>query len=164
MLAAAYFSSIVFLYASEPRSLAEVSTKAISAIETTVSKGQVLTGTYEIDRVRFDEGLAAFRADNFVLARDRFERADPERRDANTQFYIAYSYYRQGWGRAFNDDELFKEGLESIKYVPQIDPDFVSRDADLKLKTAVELRSEFEEGLKVTVDDINPFRLLRERK
>lgn len=164
VLAVLYGVFIVFLYAAEPRSLGEVTTKAMSAVESTVTKGQVLTGTYEIDQARFNEGIAAFRADNFVLARDRFERADPEKRDANTQFYIAYSYYRQGWGRVSNDDALFKAGLEALQSVPQIDPDFVSKDADLKLKTAAELRNEFEEGLKVTADDFNPLRLVRERK
>ena len=164
VLAVLYGVFIVFLYAAEPRSLGEVTTKAISAVESTVTKGQVLTGTYEIDQARFNEGVTAFRADNFILARDRFERADPEKRDANTQFYIAYSYYRQGWGRVSNDDALFKAGLEALQIVPQIDPDFVSKDADLKLKTAAELRNEFEEGLKVTADDFNPLRLVRERK
>lgn len=164
VIAAFYGVFIVFLYAAEPRSLEEVGTKAISAVESTVSKGQVLTGTYEIDRTKFNEGLAAFRADNFPLARDRFERADPERRDANTQFYISYSYYRQGWGRVSNDDGLFKTGLEALQRVTTIDPDFVSKDPDLKLKTVPELRNEFEEGLKVTADDFNPFRLVRERK
>lgn len=164
VLAVFYGVFIVFLYAAEPRSLGEVTTKAMSAVESTVTKGQVLTGTYEIDQARFNEGIAAFRTDNFVLARDRFERADPEKRDANTQFYIAYSYYRQGWGRVSNDDALFKAGLEALQKVSQIDPDFVSKDADLKLKTAAELRNEFEEGLKVTADDFNPLRLVRERK
>ena len=164
ILAILYGVFIVFLYAAEPRSLGEISTKAISAVESTVNKGQVLTGTYEIDRERFNEGIAAFRADNFVLARDRFERADPEKRDANTQFYIAYSYYRQGWGRVSNDDELFMSGLESLQKVPQIDPVFSSKDPSLQLKTAAELRNEFEDGLKVTADDFNPFRLVRERK
>ncbi|MGD9563461.1 MAG: hypothetical protein AB7F88_15690 [Pyrinomonadaceae bacterium] len=129
-----------------------------------MTKGQVITGTYEIDQERFNEGLAAFRADNFILARDRFERADPEKRDANTQFYIAYSYYRQGWGRVSNDDALFKSGLEALQRVPQIDPDFVSKDPGLTLKTAVELKNEFEEGLQITANDFNPFKLVRERK
>lgn len=155
---------VVFLYAAEPRSLEEVTTKAMSAVEGTVNKGQVLTGTYEIDQARFGEGLAAFRADNFVLARDRFDRADPEKRDANTQFYIAYSYYRQGWGRVSNDDSLFKAGLDSLQRLPVIAPDFVSKDPELQIKTAAELRNEFEEGLKVTADDFNPLRLVRERK
>lgn len=164
VLAVLYCVFIIFLYAAEPRSLGEVTSKAISAVESTVSKGQVLTGTYEIDRDRFNEGLTAFRSDNFALARDRFERADPEKRDANTQFYIAYSFYRQGWGRISNDDDLFNSGIEALKHVPQIDPDFVSTDPNLQIKTAAELRNELEEGLKVTVDDFNPFRLVRERK
>lgn len=164
VIATIYGAFIVFLYAAEPRSFEEVGTKAISAVESTLNKGQVLTGTYEIDQAKFNEGLSAFRADNFVVARDRFERADPERRDANTQFYIAYSYYRQGWGRVSNDDGLFKTGLEALQRVTTIDPDFVSKDPELKLKTVPDLRNEFEEGLKVTADDFNPFRLVRERK
>lgn len=163
-ITAVYGLFIVFLYAAEPRSLEEVTTKAMSAVESTVSKGQILTGTYEIDQARFGEGLAAFRADNFVLARDRFERADPEKRDANTQFYIAYSYYRQGWGRVSNDDALFNSGLEALQRLPVIDPDFVSKDPDLKIKTAAELRGEFEEGLNITANDFNPLKLVRERK
>ena len=163
-ITAVYGAFVVFLYAAEPRSLGEVTTKAISAVESTVNKGQVLTGTYEIDEAAFGQGLAAFRADNFVLARDRFERADPEKRDANTQFYIAYSYYRQGWGRVSNDDALFRSGLEVLQRVPAIDRDFSTKDPDLKLRTSAELRNEFEEGLKVTADDFNPFRLVRERK
>lgn len=164
VLAVLYGVFIVFLYAAEPRSLAEVGSKAMSAVENTVTKGQVITGTYEIDQARFNEGLTAFRADNFVLARDRFERADPEKRDANTQFYIAYSYYRQGWGRVSNDDELFKSGLEALKRVPQIDPDFSSKDANLQIRTAAELKNEFEEGLVVSAADFNPFKLVRERR
>ena len=39
-----------------------------------------------------------------------------------------------------------------------------SDDADLKMKTPAELKNEFEEGLKVTVEDFNPFKLTRERK
>lgn len=164
VLAAVYGVFIVFLYAAEPRSLGEVTTKTISAVESTVTKGQVLTGTYEIDQQRFAEGLAALRSDNFPAARDRFERADPEKRDAATQFYIAYSFYRQGWGRLSNDDELFNAALDALKRVPELDPDFVSKDPDLKLKTAVDLRTELEEGLKVTASDFNPFRIMNERK
>lgn len=159
-----YSAFIVFLYAAEPRSLDELTIKAKSAVENTVTKGQVLTGSYEVDPIRFNEGLAAFRADNFPLARDRFERADPEKRDANTQFFIAYSFYRQGWGRLSNDDALFRSGLDALERVPQIDPDFVSKDPGLRIKTAAELRAEFEEGLKVTADDFNPLKLVRERK
>lgn len=155
---------IVFLYAAEPRSLAEVPSKARSTIENAATTGQVIIGTYKIDRAKFDEGLRAFRQDNFVLARDSFQRADPEMRDARTQFYIAYSFYRQGWGRVSNDDALFKQGLESLDRVQMLDRDFRSDDANLQLKTPAELRSEIDEGLKVTADDFNPLKVFRERK
>jgi len=90
---------VVFLYAAEPRSIEEISSKAKTTVGSAVTKGQVVTGTYEIDRQKFNDGLQAFRNDNFIGARDSFERADPEKRDAKTQYYVAYSYYRQGWGR-----------------------------------------------------------------
>ena len=54
------------------------------------------------------------RADQFVEARAAFARADPAERDARTQFYIAYGFYRQGWGRVYNDDILFKQGLAAV--------------------------------------------------
>jgi hypothetical protein len=124
----------------------------------------VITGTYEIDQAKFNEGLAAFRQNNFILARDAFTKADPERRDAKTQLYIAYSFYRQGWGRVSSDDALFKQALESLERVNFIDKDFRSDDPDLKLRTPAELKHELEEGLRVTADDFNPLRVLRERQ
>ena len=159
-----YTLFVVFLYWAEPKSLTEVPAKAKTTIENATTRGQVIIGTYEIDRAKFDEGLAAFRQDNFLVARDRFEKADPEKRDANTQYYIAYSFYRQGWGRLSNDDELFKKGLEQVNLVMTLDPNFKSADDNLQLKSPVELKNEFEEGLKVTADDFNPMRLVRERK
>jgi hypothetical protein len=161
---AVYFAFIVFLYAAEPRSLAEVSSKAADTISNAATKGQVIIGTYQIDQEKFDAGLAAFRQDNFVLARDQFQKADPEQRDARTQFYIAYSFYRQGWGRVSSDDELFKEGLVAVNRSNALDPNYKSTDQDLKLKTPAELRNEFEEGLKVTASDFNPLKVFRERK
>jgi hypothetical protein len=159
-----YGAFVVFLYAAEPRSIEEISTKARSTVESAVTKGQVMTGTYEIDSAKFNDGLQAFRRDNFIAARDSFGRADPEKRDPKTQFYIAYSFYRQGWGRVSNDDALFKQALESVERVSTIDPNFRSDDANLQLRTPAELRNELEEGMKITVDDFNPLRLVRERK
>lgn len=155
---------VVFLYAAEPRSLEEITTKAVETVQNAATTGQVVTGTYEVDPARFGEGLAAFRQNNFVLARDAFERADPQKRDARTQFYIAYSFYRQGWGRISNDDAMFKQALERLERVTMLDRDFRSDDADLQLRTPAELRNELEEGLRVTADDFNPLRLVRERK
>ncbi len=155
---------ILWLYWAAPKNLGEVSTKAKETIENTTTQGQILIGTYEVDAAKFSDGLTAFRQDNFVVARDAFLRADPQRRDAKTQFYIAYSYYRQGFGKLYSDDELFKKGLEETNRVTAIDKNFKSDDADLKMKTPAELKNEFEEGLKVTLSDFNPFKLTRERK
>lgn len=155
---------VIFLYAAEPRSLEEITIKAKSTVENAVTKGQVMTGTYEIGQAKFNEGLQAFRQNNFVLARDAFDRADPEKRDPKTQYYIAYSFYRQGWGRVSNDDALFKQALEGVERVVQLDRNFRSDDPDLQLRTPAELRNELEEGMKVTADDFNPFRLMNERK
>jgi len=141
---------IAFLYWSQPRTLAEVATK-----------GSVAIGTYAVNKAEFDAGISAFKQDQFVAARTAFERADPEKRDPATQFYIAYSYYRQGWGRVSNDDALFKSGLEAVS---RIDPNFRSTDADLQMKTPAELKFELEEGLKLTVSDFNPMKLTKERK
>lgn len=160
---AAYFVFVVFLYAAEPRSIEEISIKAKSTIESVTTKGQVAIGVYEIDAARFNEGLTAFRQNNFIAARDSFEKADPEKRDARTQFYIAYSYYRQGWGRVSNDDALFRQSLASLERVTLLDPNFRSDDGDLKLRTTAELKNEIEEGLKVTADDFNPLKVFRER-
>jgi len=125
---------------------------------------QVITNTYEVDQTKFNEGLTAFRNDNFVVARDSFAKTDPENRDAKTQYYIAYSFYRQGFGKVSNDDELFKKGLEQVNKVIQLDKNFKSDDANLQLKTPAELKNEFEEGLKVTPSDFNPLKVFRERK
>jgi len=147
------FVLIGFLYISEPRSLAEVATK-----------GQVAIGAYEINKEEFARGFNAFRAEEFAGARLAFERADPEKRDAATQFYIAYSYYRQGWGRLSNDDALFTSGLTAVGRVITIAPYYRTTDETLGIKTATELKTEFEDGLKVTPSDFNPMKLTRERK
>lgn len=163
-MVAVFGALIVWIYWAAPKNFEEISIKAQSTIENISTKTQVITNTYEVDRAKFDEGVKNFREENYILARDLFERADPERRDAATQFYIAYSFYRQGWGRVSNDDELFQKGLEQVNRVAALDKDFVSSDADLQLKTPVELKNEFEEGLKITPGDFNPLRILRERK
>jgi hypothetical protein len=163
-VALSYGVFIVFLYAAEPRSLEEISSKAIETVQNAATKGQVITGTYEIDQAKFGEGLNAFRQNNFIVARDSFAKADPERRDAKTQYYIAYSFYRQGWGRVTNDDALFKQALEQVGRVTMLDKDFRSDDADLKLRTPAELKNELEEGMRVTADDFNPLKVLRERQ
>ncbi len=154
---------ILWVYWTRPKSIDELPSKARQTIASATSKAQVVTNTYEVDPTKFKEGLNAFQANNFVLARDQFMKSDPETRDANVQFYIAYSYYRQGWGRFTNDDELFKKGLAQLNVVDSLDSNYRSSDPNLKLSTPAELRDELNEGLRVTADDFNPFRITRER-
>lgn len=144
---------IAFLYWSQPKTLAEVPTK-----------GSVTIGTYTVDAKEFERGLELFRSNDFIGARAAFARADPERHDANTQFYVSYSFYRQGWGRLSNDDTLFKPGLDAANNVMELDPKFRSTDESLVMKTPSELKNELEEGLKLTPSDFNPMKLTRERK
>ena len=153
VLVFAGFIFVAFLYWTEPRSLAEVTTKS-----------QVALGTYEINKDDFTRGLTLFKNDDFIGARIAFDRADPEKRDANTQFYVAYSFYRQGWGRLSNDDSLFKPGLEAVNRVIALDPNFRTNDETLVMKTPSELKYDLEEGLKITPSDFNPMKLIRERK
>lgn len=163
-LTAFYGLFVAWIYIAEPKTLTELPTKAQETIEKATTTAQVITNTYEVDRTKFNEGLTAFRSDNFVVARDSFAKADTENRDAKTQYYIAYSFYRQGFGKVSNDDELFKKGLEQVNKVIQLDKNFKSDDANLQLKTPAELKNEFEEGLKVTPSDFNPLKVFRERK
>jgi hypothetical protein len=150
-----YALFIIWIYATEPRSLKEVASSA-----------QVVAGTYEVNREKFEEGLRLFRGEQFRAARDEWSRADPEQRDARTQFYIAYAFYREGWGRVYNDDALFKQGLEAATRAVQLSENERLRvdDPDLQLHTPAELKAELEKGLERTVDDLNPLKVFRTRK
>ena len=150
-----YGAFIIWIYATEPRTLHEVATN------TTVA-----AGTYEVDRERFDAALALFRREQYRAARDEWMRADPAQRDARTQFYIAYAFYREGWGRVYNDDALFKQGLEAVKRAITLAPNgtFIVDDPDLKIHNAAELKAELEQGLERSWGDLNPLKVLRERK
>jgi hypothetical protein len=146
---------VIWIYATEPRTLKDVATGA-----------QVVTGTYEVDREKFDEGLRLFRAEQFRAARDEWARADPEQRDARTQFYTAYAFYREGWGRVYNDDALFKQGLDAANRAINLSQNERLRvdDPDLQMHTPTELKAELEQGLERTVDDLNPLKVFRQRK
>lgn len=153
LIAAVGLTLIVFIYSTQPKNLTEIATKSSVAI-----------GTYTIDKKEFENGIAAFRRDEFEAARAAFDRSDPEKRDAMVQFYIAYSFYRQGWGRVSNDNDLFTKGLAATEQVIKLDPNYRSTDAELVMRTPIELKAELEDGLKITVSDFNPLKLTRERK
>lgn len=146
---------VVWVYATAPQTIGEVATHA-----------SVVAGTYEIDRARFDAARDLFLREQYAAARDEWKRADPAERDARTQFYVAYSFYRQGWGRVYNDDALFRQGLDAVNRAIALSPDVPLDvdDAELKIHSAAELKAEFESGLERTVEDLNPLKVLRERK
>ncbi|HEV3470960.1 MAG TPA: hypothetical protein VG148_16675 [Pyrinomonadaceae bacterium] len=144
---------VVWLYAAAPRTVSEVAARA-----------SVAAGTYEVDRVRFEAGRALFLREQYAAARDEWARADPAGRDARTQFYVAYSFYREGWGRVYNDDALFRRGLDAAARAAELAPSLSVEDPELKIHTPAELRAELEQGLARTPDDFNPLKVFRERK
>ena len=146
---------IIWIYATEPRNLKEVTAGA-----------QAAAGTYDIDHARFNAALDLFQKEQFRAARDEWGRADPGRRDARTQFYIAYAFYREGWGRLYHDNALFEQGLAAVKVAIELSPDhtLVVDDPGLQMHTAAELKAELEQGLERSVGDLNPFKVFRTRK
>jgi hypothetical protein len=150
----AYGALVLWLYATQPQTIAQVSGGLTSII-----------GAYSIDEQAFDDGLRFFRADKFPEARAAFARADRAQRDARTQFYIAYAYYREGFGHLYNDDALFKQGLGAVDLAISLAPNgrLMVDDADLQLRSADELRVELQRGLTVDASDFNPLRVLRKR-
>jgi hypothetical protein len=151
----AYAALIVWLYAAQPQNVAEMTGGLAAEI-----------GVYHINEQAFEDGLKFFRQDKFDEARAALTRADPAQRDARTQFYIAYSYYRQGWGRLYNDDQLFKTGLHAVDKAISLAPNhrLVVDDPNLGMKTADELRAELQRGLTRDASDLNPLRVLERRK
>lgn len=151
----AYASLIVWLYSAQPQTVAEVTGSLSSTV-----------GAYHVDAQAMSDALAFFRRDAFPEARMAFERADPAHRDARTQFYIAYTYYRQGWGRVYDDDELFHKGLEAIDRAILLAPDhrLIVDDPDLGMHSADELKAELERGVTHDASDFNPLKVFRARK
>jgi hypothetical protein len=154
-LSIGYAAVIVWLYAAQPQSSAE-----------TIGGLADVVGAYRVDAQAFNDGLAFFRADKFAESRMAFERADPAHRDARTQFYIAYSFYREGWGRLANNDHLFDQGLAAVNRAIALAPDhrLVVQDDTLKMQTGEELKTELERGLRREWSDLNPLRVFEARK
>ena len=150
-----YAAIIIWIYATEPRSFREVATSA-----------EVAAGTYQIDQVKFNTAVDLFRREQFRAARDEWQRADPAQGDARTQFYIAYSFYREGWGRVYFDQELFKRGLEAVNRAISLSAaaPLMVDDPNLRMHTAAELKTELEQGTERSWSDVNPLKVLRTRK
>lgn len=150
-----YAAVIGWLYVAQPQTPSQV-TGGLAAI----------VGAYHVDAQAFADGLQFFRNDQFVEARAAFARADPAERDATTQFYIAYAFYRQGWGRVYNDDALFTAGLAAVDKAIAAAPNgrVVVDDPDLQMHSADELRAELQRGVTREASDFNPLKVFRTRK
>jgi hypothetical protein len=150
-----YAALVGWLFARQPQTVAQIT----GGIAATI-------GVYRVDEQAFADGLRFFRNDQFVEARMAFARADPAERDARTQFYIAYTYYRHGWGRLYHDDALYKEGLEAVGRAIALAPNgrLIIDDPDLQMRTAEELKAELEAGVRRDASDLSPLRVFRERK
>ena len=150
-----YAVFIVWIYATEPRSLKDVTRSA-----------EVAAGTYQINQEKFNSGLDLFRREQFRAARVEWQLADPAQGDARTQFYIAYSFYREGWGRVYFDQELFKQGLEAVNRAVALSSSnsLTIDDANLQMHTPAELMAELEQGAEQSWSDVNPLKVLRTRK
>jgi hypothetical protein len=151
----AYAAFIIWLYAAQPQTVAQVTGSMASGI-----------GAYRVDTQAASDAMGFFYRDRFPEARAAFDRADPAHRDARTQFYIAYSYYRQGWGRVYNDDTLFRKGIEAVDRAIAAAPDhrLVVDDPELGMKTGDELKAELERGVTREAADFNPLKIFRSRK
>jgi len=150
-----YAAVVAWLYVSQPQTVAQVTGGFASMV-----------GAYEIDRQAFDDGLRFFRQEQHVEARAAFARADTAERDARTQFYIAYSYYREGWGRVYNDDALFAKGVAAADKAIALAPGgrLVVDDIELPMRSADELRAELQRGITREASDFNPLKVFRSRK
>ena len=147
----AYAVAIVWLYATQPRSLAEAATAAA-----------VQANVYEVDQTQYDLAMQAFRDKQYRIAIDRFRRADPASRDAKTQFLIAYSHYALGKGTLADDDTEFAAALAAVERAIEVAPNhtFTLDEPGLALDftSADRLRERLRDGLEVTPGDFNPFR------
>jgi hypothetical protein len=153
-VAACCFGGIVWIYSHQPQTFAEA-TGALSAS----------VGAYHADEQAFADGLGFFRRDQFAAARLAFDRADPAHQEPRTQFYIAYSYYREGWGRVYVDKDLFARGLVAVDRAIAAAPRgrVVVDDANLQMRSGDELKAELESGVHATTE-VNPLTIVRRQR
>ena len=104
----------------------------------------------QVDREAFESGRNLFHQNEFVSARLEFTRANGGQCDATTQFYAAYSYYREGCRFFLTDEELLEQGLKTVgrALAEASDGDFPVDDPGLNLETAEALKEEIEAKLR----------------
>jgi hypothetical protein len=144
-----------WLFSAQPASIDEITGGVAASV-----------GVYRVDAAQFEEGRQFFLRDQFPEARAAFSRADPARRDPRTQFYIAYAFYREGWGRLSHDDALYARGIAAVDRAIEVAPGgrVVVDDPALGIKSADQLRAELRRGMTTAWDDVNPFKVFRSRQ
>jgi len=154
VLAVCGFAAIAWVYSNQPQTFGE----ATGALSATI-------GAYRVDEQAFADGVRFFRRDEFAASRIAFDRADPAHQDPRTQFYVAYSYYREGWGRLYVDKDLFARGLEAVNRAVAAAPNgrIVLDDANLLMHSGDELKAELEAGLHAPAS-FNPFSIVRRQR
>lgn len=150
-----YAGAIGWVYVHQPQTMAEVRGGLASSV-----------GVYRPDPVALADGVRFFHQDQFVEARLAFDRADPAHRDPATQFYVAYSFYRQGWGRIYADAALYALGLAAVDRATAASPTghVVVDDPNLQMHSSEELKAELQRGMTHDLSDLNPMNVLRTRK
>jgi hypothetical protein len=143
-----YAAVIGWILARQPQTAAQVSGGLAS-----------LVNAYHVDQQAFDDGVGFFHRDLFEAARAAFNRADPAERDARTQFYIAYAFYRQGWGRLSIDRALYEQGLQAVDRAIANAPGgrIIVDDPQLQMHSGDELRAEISRGLESPVHPLQVF-------
>lgn len=146
----AFGAGVIWLYATQPRSIAELRTNAA-----------VQTNLYEVDAVQFELAMTALREKQYRIAIERFTRADAAGRDPRTQFLIAVSHYELGKGRVYDDDTEFTAAVAAVDRCLANAPNhtftFTDPSLSLPFTSAERLRERLREGLTSTPGDLNPF-------
>ena len=155
LTSAAYAAFIVSVYVRQPRTVRQLAGGVAASV-----------GAYRVDPVNFADGLRYFHNEQFVEARAAFDRADPARQDPLTQFYEGYSFYRQGWGRVYRDEALYRQGLQAVDRAIAQAPGgrLTVPDPSLGMHTADELRAELQKGTERDLSDLNPMKVFSPRK
>ena len=145
---------VAWLFAAQPATVEEITGGVARSV-----------GAYRINQAEFQTGRERFVRDEFEAARAAFARADPARLDARTQFYIAYSYLREGWGRLSHDDALYAKGLAAVDRAIEVAPggSVVVDDPALTITSADELRAALRQGMTREWNDFNPLRVFGSR-
>ena len=151
----AYAAAIGWVYLHQPQTMAEVRGGLASSV-----------GVYRPDPIAFADGLRLLPSGSIRGGSPRVRSRGSAHRNPTTQFYVAYSFYRQGWGRVYADSALYARGLEAVDRAALASPTghVVVDDPELQMHSSEELKAELQRGMTHELSDLNPMNVLRTRK